>query len=191
MSKISKENSSADWMRYKAGVTLIELLVTIAIVAILATLAVPSFTQIIKDNRLATATNELVATLHFARMEAIRQGKRVTICKSSNGQDCCRDDPSCDASKGWEQGWIVFVDEDNSGTRESGESLLRVREALEGTTKITGNHNVKNYISFLPTGESPTNGTLTVCDDRTGAYGRQIVISPTGRVRLVDKVSCP
>ena len=97
-------------MKRDYGFTLVELMVTLVIAAILLTAGVPSFTTLIKNNRLTTSTNELVGALTLARSEAVKRGLRVTVCKSA-------DQASCDTSgTGWQQGWIVFTDENNSGT---------------------------------------------------------------------------
>lgn len=84
------------------GFTLIELMVTIALLAILLALATPSFTSIINSNRLASHANELVASLQTARMEAVRRNTRTVVCRSDNGT-------TCSAGAQW-NGWITFVD---------------------------------------------------------------------------------
>src|SRR3569832_1171984 len=90
------------------GFTLVELLVTISIATILVTLAVPSFSDFVKINRMITQTNDFVTALNVARSEAIRRGNRITLCKSSDGAGCV-------SGGNWEQGWIVFVDADGDG----------------------------------------------------------------------------
>ncbi|QOD90414.1 GspH/FimT family pseudopilin [Lysobacter sp. CW239] len=70
------------------GFTLVELMVTVAVAAILMAIATPSFTSIINSNRLTSAANEMVATLQFARMEAVRQNRTVRVCSSGNGTSC-------------------------------------------------------------------------------------------------------
>lgn len=102
------------------GFTLIELLVTIAVLAILLALAVPSFTSLINSNRLAAQTNELVASLQQARIEAVKQNRRTTICRSTNGT-------SCAAAGRWTQ-WITYVDLDSSGGPSAAE-IVRVNTA--------------------------------------------------------------
>lgn len=70
------------------GVTLIELMVTVAVAAILMAIAAPSFTSLLNNNRLTSAANEMVAAIQSARMEAIRGGSSVTACSSANGESC-------------------------------------------------------------------------------------------------------
>lgn len=80
------------------GFTLIELMVTVSILAILLGIGVPSFRATIQGNRVASVSSDLVAALHFARSEAVRRGENVTLC-SSNDQATCSGD--------WVDGWVV------------------------------------------------------------------------------------
>ncbi|MEJ1096040.1 MULTISPECIES: GspH/FimT family pseudopilin [unclassified Pseudoxanthomonas] len=105
------------------GFTLIELLVTIAVLAILIALAVPSFTSLINSNRLAAQSNEIVASLQVARMEAVKQNRRTTICRSTAGNVCT----AGAAGDTWTR-WITYVDLDNSGGPAAGE-VVRVNTA--------------------------------------------------------------
>ena len=84
-----------------AGVTLFELVVTMAIASILASIAIPSFVDMIRTSHLKTHTSDFVTSLSLARSEAARRGNLVTVCKGTDGTGCTTDG-------GWEQGWIVF-----------------------------------------------------------------------------------
>lgn len=83
------------------GVTLVELLVTIAVLAILVTIGFPSFQSSLRSNRVASANNELIASLSLARSEAVRSVRGGGICASSDGATCTGD---------WADGWIVWQD---------------------------------------------------------------------------------
>jgi type IV fimbrial biogenesis protein FimT len=162
------------------GVTLVELLVTLAVLAVLLGLAVPSFAHLMRENRLATASNGLLGTLLFARSEAIKRGHRVTACVSV-------DQEQCTAGRHWHQGWIVFADRNGNGVRDAGEALLRVGAGRADALTISGNMHVRNYVSY--NGEGRTQllggglqmGTVTLCD---GVAARRLVINAVGRPRL-------
>lgn len=175
----------------QSGVTLIELMVVLAVSAILLSIGIPSFASFIGSSRLASATNELVSSLHLARSEAIKRNSRAALCKSASGV-------ACSSSGGWQQGWIVFHDANNNAALDAGEALILTRPALPSGLLLTGNGPVSNYISYAPSGAARLVsgawqfGTLTLCQQSTGQGGaRQIVISSTGRVRTVRLASCP
>jgi type IV fimbrial biogenesis protein FimT len=181
-------------MKKPCGFTLVELMITLAIAVVLLTIGVPSFYTLIKNNRLTSATNDLVSGLNLARSEAVTRARRVTICKSA-------DQTTCDTSgSGWEQGWIVYSDENNNGAYDSSgtpEPLLRVQGAMGNQITATGNTNVANYISYIASGQSQMTGggfqagTITFCDDRAEDVGKNLVINSTGRVRTDPGVTCP
>ncbi len=98
------------------GFTLIELLVTIAVLAILLALGLPSFQGSLRSNRLATTTNELLATLSLARTEAIRNTRGAGVCPSQDGTAC---------GGSWNQGWLVWSDLDGGGDLDANETTLR------------------------------------------------------------------
>src|SRR5437660_1719517 len=96
------------------GFTLIELMVVLAISAILVGVGTPAFTGLIRQTELTSATNDLFASLLLARSEAAKRRSRVALCKSADGS-------TCTPAGGWEQGWIVFHDTNNDGARQGGE----------------------------------------------------------------------
>ncbi len=166
-------------MRKEAGVTLLELLATLAVLAVLVGIGVPAYGKLVADQRLSTATNRLVFAVHLTRSEAIRRNARVTLCNSADGAFCAE-------AGGWEQGWIIFVDRDGTGQRAPDDPLLAVEEAPAGVV-ITGNAAVQRYVSYIGLGSTRRAsgalqmGTITLC---AGSEGRQLVISRTGRPRL-------
>lgn len=179
---------------FQHAFTLIELMVTLTVAAITLTIGVPSFRELIRNNRIATQANEFVSALHVTRNEAIKRGLRVTLCKSA---DLHSSTPACATTGNWEQGWIIFVDANNNTLADDGaSSLIKVHEGLTGVT-LTGNSTVDTYISYGPTGaswrangQSFQAGTITLCSTSTPSTGRAITISLGGRA-LLSEVNCP
>lgn len=175
-------------MKKNTGFTLIELIITVTIAAIVMAIGIPSFRETINRNRLTTATNELVGALNLSRSEAIKRGVRVTLCPSS-GADC--------ETVGYEKGWIVFNDLNNNAKLDTGETVIRVFGKLADGITLTGNSNVDTYISYTGDGVSRLNsgafqaGTLTICKD---GKARKIVLSSPGRLRTESSptdFTCP
>ena len=169
-------------MRCK-GFTLLELLVAMSVASLLAALAIPSFVQLKSNVKRAAYTNNFLANLALARSESIKRGKRVVLCKSSNGSDCTK-------AGQWDGGWLIFEDRDNDGVHDADESLIRVESALSKSWRFKGNSSVANYISYHPLGRAFfisgafQAGTLTLCEiSETATTGSKIVISSAGRPR--------
>lgn len=165
-------------IRFVRGVTLIEALITLSILAFVLALAAPAFATMMRDNRLATGANAMLGSLQLARSEAVRRGHYVTTCVSTDFITC-----SGDTNAGWHDGWLVFADTNNNAGLDEGEEVLRV---VERSTRlsITGNTNVTHKVSYMPGGRSAQAGTISLC---TGGTGRQLVISLAGRIRMDDK----
>jgi type IV fimbrial biogenesis protein FimT len=145
--------------RWNRGITLVETMVTVTIMAVLLTLAMPSYRSSIESNQRTTYANQLVEDLNLARSEAIKRNTTVTVCPSTDGS-------SCTGGRSWSGGWLVFVDKDSSRDVNNGETVLRVHEALKLPSGWTAVHNAKNYVLLNPTGEF----------DGVGATGFRICI---------------
>ena len=181
----------------KGGFTLIELLSTIAIALILLAVGVPSFSTIVNGNTLTVQANDLIANLSLARGQAMLRGQRVVVCKSNNAEDCSRADDTH-----WEDGWLMYVDADASGTYQSSEVLLRASTGLPNSNTLRTDSVFRNWIAFLPDGRSigssgttpPTAGEFRLCDSRGVAVARVVEISPIGRAKVIHELgadSCP
>ena len=140
--------SSRSSLRYSRGMTLIELMIVIIILAVVIAIAAPSFTQVIKTNRMRTETNKLVAALNYAKSEAVKRNTVVTLCASSTGNSC---------TGNLQEGWLI-----HTGTPAS---PLRVSEGLASRYTITNNVGVPatGNIAFSPDGSTPDDQILLVC----------------------------
>ena len=159
------------------GFSLIELLVALAIASILLGLAAPSFSEIIQNNRLTGQLNHLTSQLLYARSEAVKSNRNVIVCKSTDGMNCTN-------ASHWEDGWIVFADDDRDRQRDGSEALLAVQPLIEHDLSINyGAFPSDNYVLYKPDGSSLGNGTFTFCDNRGKDKARALVLYRTGRLR--------
>jgi type IV fimbrial biogenesis protein FimT len=163
------------------GATLIELAILLAIGGILMALAVPNYRGWIADARLTTQAEALAATLNRARSAAIRGGQRVTVCKSADRQ-------TCNVAGGWDQGWLVFADDDRDGARDDTEATLHVEAPAPLPVTIVANHPLADYVSYTSIGHPRLingglqMGTFVACSP--GRRAIKVILAASGRVRL-------
>ncbi|MEO0423929.1 MAG: GspH/FimT family pseudopilin [Pseudomonadota bacterium] len=164
------------------GVTLLDVLVTLAVGAILLAVGAPSFRHTIGGGERAAAVNGLLTALHRARRSALTRAQPVVLCKASADDDCVRG-----ADLGWSEGLLAFVntDEDDPPRRDPDE-LVIYRGTLPEAVAVTAN---REAFVMRPYGKRSTNGTFTVCDRRGSAYARAIIVSWTGRPRVADTLA--
>lgn len=168
-------------MKKNSGFTLLELLITAALLAIVTAIGVPSMAEFIKNDRLSTQINTLVGHLAYARSEAVLRHQTVIVCASSNQSSCSSND--------WADGWIAFVDTDNNSDFSAGEDMLRVQQALSGGNTLISS--AGDSIVYDDRGFAPASiGSFSLCDDRGNAHIKSITISNTGRVRKGGSSSC-
>jgi type IV fimbrial biogenesis protein FimT len=161
-----------------SGFTMVELLMTIAIGSIVMMLAVPSFRYVTNSNRIAGEINGLLGDLQFARAEAIKEGKNVTVCVSTNGTGCTN-------STSWDRGWIVFPDPAKTGVPAVG-SILRAQKTFSGTDTFVSNGITS--VSFNREGYAPVAAaTLITLHDfsNTGAWTRCLTLNFVGQITTV------
>ncbi|MGO1001621.1 GspH/FimT family pseudopilin [Lysobacter sp. CA196] len=177
-------------MRRAAGFTLIELMVTIGIAAILLALALPTFTESIRSNRVSTATNQMLATINLARAEAVRSKSQSWVCPSN--------DTRTDCGANWTDGMLVWTDEDGNGARTTAE-IKRVIEPQEGIALTMGTISAIGFddrgraIEKKPTGAvvSNFNFSMKAATCKAGAANvRSFDINRIGRVS-VTRGNCP
>lgn len=169
--------------RRGGGTTLIELLVTLAVAAIIVMIAIPSFQNLIAESRATAVTNALLASIQRTRSEAARRGTRVTLCASNDGATCM-------TTPDFAQGWIIVSHEPSDGNSE----LLHVHQP--DTAGITVNWHfgatAGSHLTFTPTGQARTSGgalvfgSLRICHS---GEDRRIILNSTGRPR-VAKQNC-
>lgn len=175
--------------RFRAGHSLIELVIALAIGAALAGLAMPTYYHWIARYEQTNSAQALMNALNTARSEAIRRGLRVDVCASSDGATCSN-------SGRWSDGWLTFVDPDRSGDRKASEWLIAVEPAMPRSVAISGNQPVSHYVSYTDLGHARLvsgalqMGTFDVC--RSGQTLIQVVLANSGRARIqATKTPCP
>lgn len=139
-------------VRPQRGFTLIEMLTTVAVLAVTTTVGIPALNSFVVTNRAAAQVNNLVTALNFARAEAVSGARQVSVCPYA--EDASEADPedrySCANSTAWHQGWIVFravVDE--AGTPTGAREILRVFGPLAPGDALSSNVSI---VSYMPTG---------------------------------------
>jgi len=162
------------------GLTLLELLISLSIVAILLAVALPNFSELVLKSQLEQAHFVLKESIETTRSTAVFMNKRTVLKASPN----------------WEAGWILFVDDNNDGIKDPDEPILLERHKLKAV-KVQDNFKIRNQISFIGSGEPRKPGridsggfdagTFTLCTDR-GDRGIKLVLNRAGRLRS-EKIS--
>lgn len=176
------------------GFTLVELVVTLAVAALLLGIGIPSFSGAISNSRINVDYNEFVGALYLARSESVKSGQIVTVCPKSepDAQTCS------ESNSAWENGWLVFIDEvfvdDEASAQINPEDELiaihpeprsqNVISAWGSTDRTSATSTQRNYIRYTPNGSTAmANGSIHMCNDEEAERSRAINISPTGDVR--------
>ena len=166
----------------QSGVTLIELMITLVVVAIVVMAGVPMLGDFTRDSRVVSRTNDMVAALNFARSEAVKRAEFVSICPSS-------DQASCTGSTDWTVGWIVWLDETGpgNGAVDAGETIMRVGDSIQAMSISSGS----DSITYEPAGGLSGSGVTIAlrpdgCED---SEKREIDLNLSGRPRT-SQVSC-
>jgi len=180
--------------RPHAGFQLTELVVALALIAILLAVAIPPFQHLLTRHRLAEVSNQTLWIFRQARANAVTHNRRVTVCRSA---DVTLSLPTCSgAGASWTSGMIVFIDDGlTSPPRPATPTdVLRARAGLANGYSLTRNGLTTGWISFAPNGRLKS-GTLGVSFRITPPAGssaapRQLCIAATGRIRLVTAPQC-
>ena len=162
--------------RAVTGFTLVELLVTISIIAILAAIGMPSYQSTITGMRMNNEINTLSSDLSFARSEAIKRGQTVYVCPSSNGT-------SCNAANNWSTGWITYA-----GTTAS---IVRKNPGVTHSDTLNGYAAVTVPLPLTPVGYADTTGTISLHNATNDASLRRCVVFSTGAWKMDKGSNCP
>lgn len=169
-------------MNRTRGFTLIELMVTMVVAALLLAWAVPNFEKFIKKTTLTSETNNWVGVINYARNEAITRGKRVTVCRTASANTCngtadCKCGVSqaapADGIPNYHSGYLIFTSSGNSqpiNFLAASDQLIRVGKAETSRVTIRGNVQGNNDFSFLPSGTLDPNDVSS-----TGLTARYVV----------------
>ena len=157
------------------GITLIELIFTVAIASVLCAVSLPALGGLLSNAQSRSAHNTLIAALNLARGTAVSRQSDVSICPSSDGA-------TCDNAIWWQHGWIVFADTNHDGVRSGNEAVLHVGQKLDGVAiaSTAGRRHVTYRFDGTSAG---TNLTFAFCDRRGSASADTVVVSNTGRIR--------
>lgn len=177
----------------ESGVTLVELMITLAVLAVLLAVAVPSFATLIASSRLTTSTNELLSAMAQSRSEALRRGQRVVLCiQNPNNPGQCMN------AGNWEQGWMAFVDLDRDGTLDANEDLILSTPRQAADLSIPEQNGQLTAV-YLPSGRIQDGRVIRICSTSTALTdnnrARDITVTAAGQPILVTPANiasaCP
>ena len=157
-------------MNNQKGVTLIELMIALTVASILLGAAIPSFQKTIINSRLTTIANEFISSINYIRSEAIKAGRSVTLCKSTDGSSCSTSDTVY-----WDSGWIAWVDLDADGAVDTNE-ILRTWPALASPYTLRSSA-FPNAIRYNSQGVTTADGNFAVCHSSTESGAKAVLIT--------------
>ncbi|MBL4772467.1 MAG: GspH/FimT family pseudopilin [Alcanivoracaceae bacterium] len=169
-------------MKNTQGYTIMELMITLTIITILMSYALPSIHQLKLNTFMSSERNRLTLSLNLARSHAITKQIQVIICPSISGNDC-------DNKSNWYQGWIIFEDSNRNRTLDDEDILLRHEDAMRNEIIATSSIH-RQKIRYNSMGFSPgTNVSINFCDERGKDFAQSIIINNAGRIKQSKPIS--
>jgi len=164
-------------MKAQKGFTLVELMMVLAIAAIVLGLGYPSLKQLVIKSRVNSYAHTLLSTIHSARQAAITRNQYITVCASATGESCTSD---------WSQGHLIFVDHNANRQLEIGEEVLNRVPGINAMDKVKWqSFKTADTLQFLPMGiTNHQNGTFTICGQNKPEFARAVIITKTARPRM-------
>ena len=159
----------------QSGFTLVELMVAIAVVAILAGIALPSFNAAMANAHMAAAKSALESALLRSIARAANAGTPVVLCAARDG--------ACADSVDWSGGWVAFHDLDGDRARSPADTLIAQEGSLQSNTRLVSTSGRKRLIFQPSGGNAGSNVTFTLCDSRGPERARSLILSNAGRLR--------
>ena len=172
-------------MRKENGFTIIELMITLAVAAVVMGVAAPSLGGFVKNSALRNQVYDMLSSITTARSEALKNGSRVVMCRSANPLAAT---PSCGGTTdNWSTGWLLFISQDSNTVYNAGtDVLVKVGMPAPSQINVLSNGTGNNYLVFNPDGTLDETGAAqsAVCDDRGTGHGRLITVGLVGRPNL-------
>ncbi len=161
------------------GFTLIELMITLAIIGVMTSIAYPSWNPMIQWIRISAASSQLERSIRLARRTAILKNSKVTICPSADGEWCSE-------GSDWSTGWLIYLDYSGTASRQAQDPIVR---SLGGYSGIQIHYNRGVRLGFNNLGRIVQNGSLVICDPLHQANSVRIVMIHSGRLRLERRIN--
>jgi len=169
----------------QCGFSLIELMVTIGVLAIMLVIAMPAFSDFITSNRLTAQVNELLGDLRMARNEAAARSRSVRVCIAASSTSCAT------SGSDWAAGRIIWADTNGDGTLDASE-VIKYVPALEGSVTFVASGPTNTYtLSFVPQGNLAIASawTFTLCAPGS-TTGRELALPISGRAAAKKITTC-
>ena len=164
---------------FQSGLTLVELIVCMGVLAILANLALPTMADVLAKWQRDRATRALVDHLQLARASAIKSTRNVVMCNSIDGVSC-----ASTSQKDWTRGWLVFQDHNANKVFDGTDILVASAGPADGISTLTSSNGVRSFV-FMPSGLMASGMSTLVITPKRGT-SMKIVVNRVGRFRLTE-----